>query len=321
MNTKALVAAAVLIGSAPAMAETWDMATPYGDATFHTQNIRQFAEDVKEATDGKVEIVVHSGGSLFPHPEIKNAVRSGQIPIGEFFLSRLSNENSAFEIDSLPGLATTYDEAEKLWEAQEPVVTKLLEAQGLKPLYSVAWPTPGLYTKFQVEDPSDLSGLRFRAYNATLEEYARNAGMAPVQIEAVDIPQAFSTGAVDAMITSATTGANSKAWDFLSHYAPIESWVVKNIVVVNAATFDALDPEVQQAILDAAAEAETRGWEMSKAETAAKTAELEEHGITVYEPSPALAAGLKEVGAKVLADWQANASPEGQEVISAYQNQ
>ena len=75
--------------ASPAVAETWDMPTPYGDATFHTVNIRQFAEDVKAKTGGALEITVHSAGSLFPHPEIKNAVRSRQAPIGEFLLSQV----------------------------------------------------------------------------------------------------------------------------------------------------------------------------------------------------------------------------------------
>ncbi len=75
-----------------ASATTWDMPTPYPDKTFHTQNISQFAADVEKATGGELKIKIHSAGSLFKHPEIKNAVRGGQVPIGEFFLSLLSNE-------------------------------------------------------------------------------------------------------------------------------------------------------------------------------------------------------------------------------------
>ncbi len=90
---------------APAMAEDWNMPTPYPDATFHTQNIKMFADEVAKATDGKLKITVHSAGSLFKHPEIKNAVRSGQVPIGEFFMSLIANENAVFGINSpaLPG--------------------------------------------------------------------------------------------------------------------------------------------------------------------------------------------------------------------------
>lgn len=303
----------------PLAAESWDMPTPYGDTTFHTVNIMEFAKEIAETTNGALEITVHSAGSLFPHGEIKNAVRSRQVPIGEFFLSTLANEDLAFGMDSQPFLATSYDEAAKLWEAQKPVITELLAEQNLMPLYAVPWPAQGLYTKKEIKTVADLSGLRFRAYNAALEEFATLAGAAPVQVEAPDIPQAFSTGQVEAMITSPSTGANSKAWDFLSHYTPINAWVPKNIVVVNKRMFDALDPSVQQAVMTAAANAEARGLEMSMAEADAKTKELADNGIIVYEPSPELVAGLKKIGAEMLAKWNANASDQAKAVLSAYE--
>lgn len=317
-----VAAFALALGFAtPALAETWDMPTPYGDATFHTVNIRQFAEDVAAATDGALTITVHSAGSLFPHPEIKNAVRSRQAPIGEFLLSRLSNEDLAFGIDSQPFLATSYEEADKLWEAQKPVVEELLAAQGLKPLFAVPWPAQGLYTNGEVATVDDLAGLRFRAYNAQLEEFAALAKAAPVQVEAPDIPQAFATGQVQAMMTSPSTGANSKAWDFVTHYTAVDAWLPKNITVVNARVFDALPAEQQQAVLNAAAAAEKRGWEMSMAEAAEKTKEMQDNGMTIVQPSEALVAGLKEIGETMLENWKAGASDSAKAILSAYQAQ
>ncbi len=310
---------AALVCAAPAYADAWDMPTPYGDSTFHTQNIAKFADDVREATNGDLDITLHSAGSLIPHAEIKNAVRSRQVPAGEFFLSRLSNEDLAFGIDSQPLVATSYDEAKKLWDAQKPVVTELLAEQGLMPLFSVPWPAQGLYTNGEIATVDDLNGLRFRAYNAALEEFATLAGAAPVQVEASNIPQAFSTGQVQAMITSPSTGVNSTAWDFVTHYSPINAWVPKNIVVVNQRVFDKLSDDTKAAVLAAAATAETRGWEMSAAEAEAKTAELAANGITVYAPSAELVEGLQGIGSKMLDNWKANASDAALSILTTYQ--
>jgi len=295
------------------------MPTPYGDATFHTQNITQFAADVAAATDGALEITVHSGGSLFPHGEIRNVVRSGQVPIGEFFLSRLVNDDAAFGIDSQPFVATSYEDAERLWAAQEPIVTELLAEQGLMPLFSVPWPAQGLYTNGEIETVEGLAGLRFRAYNAALEEFATLAGAAPVQVEAPDIPQAFATGQVEAMVTSPSTGANSTAWDFVTHYTPINAWVPKNIVVVNMRAFQRLPDDVQAAVLEAAAAAEARGWEMSAAEADAKTAIMADNGMIIVEPSEALTAGLQEIGEQMLTNWEASASDAALSILTTYQ--
>nr|WP_309501659.1 TRAP transporter substrate-binding protein [uncultured Roseovarius sp.] len=313
-------AIAALAGLAvAAQADTWDMPTPYPDATFHTANIHQFAKDVAEATDGALEIKVHSAGSLFKHPEISKAVRSGQVPIGEFFLSLLANDNPVFGADSLPFLATSYDDAERLWAAQKSVIDGLLDAQGLMVLYAVPWPPQGLYTTKQIDSVADLAGLKFRTYNATLEEFANLAGAAPTQVEVPDIPQAFSTGRVEAMITSPSTGANSKAWDFLSHYTDIQAWLPKNIIVVNKRSFRRLDEATQNAVLEAAAAAEARGLEMSKNETDEKVAILRENGITVVEPSEELMSGLREIGAQMLENWKAEAGDEGAALLDAYQ--
>ncbi|MFP3436093.1 C4-dicarboxylate ABC transporter substrate-binding protein, partial [Paraburkholderia sp. SIMBA_061] len=74
---------------------------------------------------------VHSAGSLIPHPEIKNAVRSQQVPIGEFLLSRLSNEDPVFEADAVPFLADSYSDAEALWAASREQVGELLARESL----------------------------------------------------------------------------------------------------------------------------------------------------------------------------------------------
>lgn len=313
-----LIATALTLGTA-VQAENWDMPTPYGDTTFHTQNIMQFADDVRAATNGGLDITIHSAGSLFPHSEIKGAVRNRQVPIGEFFLSTLSNEDLAFGIDSQPFVATSYEDAAQLWDAQRPVITELLAQQGLMPLFSVPWPAQGLYTNGEVATVADLNGLRFRAYNAALEEFATLAGAAPVQVEASDIPQAFATGQVAAMITSPSTGVNSTAWDFVTHYSPINAWVPKNIVVVNKRVFDGLDADTQAAVLTAADAAQTRGWDMSAAEAETMTAALADNGITVYTPSAELIAGLQDIGGTMLENWRANASESGLSILETYQ--
>ena len=312
--------AATLALATSSHAQNWDMPTPYGDTTFHTQNIIQFADDIRTATDGGLDITIHSAGSLFPHAEIKGAVRNRQVPMGEFFLSRLSNEDLAYGLDSQPFVATSYGDAQKLWNAQRPVVTALLAEQGLMPLFSVPWPAQGLYTNGEIETVTDLNGLRFRAYNAALEEFATLAGAAPVQIEASNIPQAFATGQVAAMITSPSTGVNSTAWDFVTHYSPINAWVPKNIVVVNMRMFDGLDAETQAAVLSAAETAQVRGWEMSQEEADSKTTALAENGIIVYKPSAVLVEGLQGIGKVMLENWQTEASDSAKAILGAYNN-
>src|SRR5690606_39924888 len=52
IRTSLIGAAFAMALSASASAQTnWDMATPYGDNNFHTQNIAAFADEIREATN------------------------------------------------------------------------------------------------------------------------------------------------------------------------------------------------------------------------------------------------------------------------------
>ena len=317
---KAMIAGMIALGLAsPAMAaDKWEMPTPYGDKNFHTANIIEFAEDVKTGTDGELEITVHSAGSLIKHPEIKNTVRRGLVPIGEVLISRLGNEDAVFEVDAVPFLATSYDDAAKLWAASRPIIEEKLDEEGLVLLFAVPWPPQGLYAKQEVTSTDDLKGTKIRAYNTAGERFAELTGAVPTQVEVPDIPTAFTTGRVDAMITSPSTGANTKAWDYVSHFHDTQAWLPKNMVIVKKKAFDQLDEKTQKAILDAAAKAEERGWAASKAETDAKIAVMKENGMTIVTPSETLTEQLTTIGGTMAGEWAERAGEDGQKVLTEY---
>lgn len=298
------LSAITALAAATAQADIkWDMPTPYADGTHHTQNIRQFAEDVAAASDGELNIVVHSGASLVKHPEIHRAVRSGQVPIGEVFMGLLGNENALYQADNIPFLVTSFDGAKALWDATRPEVEAALAEQGLQLLYAVPWPPQGFYSQQEITRGSDFEGMKMRAYSASTSRMAELLGAIPTTVQTPEIPQAFSTGIIEAMATSPTTGVSSQAWDYTAYYLDARAWIPKNMVFVNARAFGRLPAEIQQAVLEAAAAAESRGWEMAIAETDAKTATLAENGMTVYSPNADLTETLGSVGQTMTDEW------------------
>jgi TRAP-type C4-dicarboxylate transport system substrate-binding protein len=303
-----------LLASAPVAAQAgdkWDMPTPYPDGNFHTQNVKQFADDVKKASGGKLELVVHSGASLFKMPEIKRAVRSGQAPIGEILLSAYGNDNPIFEVDGIPFLAAGYDNAQKLWDAQRPILSDILAEEGLMVLYAIPWPGQALYSKTEVQSLADMKGVKFRAYNAATSRLAELMGAVPTTVQYSEVPQAFATGVVTAMLTSATTGVDVQSWDFLQYHYTTDAMHPKNAVLVNRAAFEGLDKDVQDGLMKAAAAAEARGWKMSMESAAAATQALQDNGMDVVPPSEALSSELKDVGATMTEEWLAKAGDNG----------
>ncbi len=318
LRTLAGVVMAAGVATAASAQSKWDMPTPYPDGNFHTKNVIAFVADVDKTTHGSLKIVVHSAGSLFKHPAIKRAVRQDTVQIGEILESLASNEAPVYGLDSVPFLTNGYDSAKKLYAAQKPYLEKQLAKEGLMLLYSVPWPPQGLYAKKEIKSVADLKGLKFRTYNAMIGRIAALAGAIPTQIEVPDLPTAFATGRVDVMITSASTGVNTKAQDYLSYYIDLQAWQPRNIVFVNKAAFDKLSASEKQAVLDAAKAAEERGWKASIEEMTVKTNALKAAGIKVIPPSPALKAGFAKIGATIAAEWEKAAGPDGAAMLATY---
>ena len=319
MLRKTVLAAAALALCGVAQAQTkWDMPTPYADGEFHTKNVVLFAEDVKKNTGGAVEITVHSNGSLIKHPDILRAVSTGQVNIGEILLGAFSNEDPVFAADNVPFVAPGYDNAWKFYRAQKPILEKHLQSRGLKLLYSVAWPGQGIYTKDPVKTVADFKGMKMRTYSPLTARLAELLGASPIVVQVPEIPQMFATGAMQAMITSSATGTSSKAWEFVKNYYKTNAWNPKNAVVVNQRAFARLPKAQQAGILKAAAAAEPRGWDMSKARERDADALLATNGVTVAEPSPQLKASLSKIGAQMAAEWQKTAGADGQAILKAY---
>ena len=304
--------------SSVAMAQTWDMPLPYPDTNFHTKNTRIFAEDVKKLTDGKLSINIHSGASLFKMPEIKRAVRTSQAQLGEILLSAYGNENPVFEADGIPFLAVGYDNAWKLYQAQKPVLEKLLAEEGLKLLYASPWPGQDLFNQTELKTLADMKGVKFRAYNAATARLAELMGAVPTTVQYAEVPQAFSTGLVSSMLTSAATGVDVKAWEFLKVVYTTSAMHPKNAIFVNQKAFDGLAKPLQDAILKAAADAEKRIWEASKVEAQATVKALGDNGMKVLAPSAGLQAELQKIGDTMVKEWVEKAGANGKTIVDSY---
>ena len=311
------LAFAVVSGAAVAQVK-WDLPAAYPASNFHTENLVQFAADVDKATAGKLKITVHANASLFKAPEIKRAVQGNQAQLGEILISNFANEHPLFGVDVLPFVATSYQAARKLDQASRPALDKLLASQGMRVLYTVAWPPQGLYSKKPLEAATDLKGVKFRSYNPATAKIAEMFGAQPVTIQAAELSQAMATGAVESFITSGSTGYDSKAYEHIKYFYDTQAWLPKNAVIVNRKAFDALDKATQDAVLKAAADAEARGWKSSEEKTAWYLDQLKKNGMQVLPPSARMAGEFKKVGEALVDDWLKKAGAEGKAILDAY---
>jgi len=119
-------------------------------------------------------------------------------------------------------------------------------------------------------------------------------------------------------MTSGSTGVNSKVYEHLKYLYDTQAWLPKNAVIVNKAAYDALPAATRDAIKQAAADAEVRGWAASKTENATSVATLKANGMEVLPPSPQLKADMQKVGETMLKEWLEKAGSDGRDLIAAF---
>ena len=318
-HLKVLLSATALtaVSASAALADKWDMPMAYAATNYHSENGAEFAKCVTEKSGG-LEIVTHPGGSLFGGADIKRAVQTGQANIGERLMSAHANENPLYGVDSIPFVATSFDDSEKLWKAAGDKIQAALAEENLVYVYAVPWPPQGIYAKKEINSAADLAGVKFRAYNTATARIAELASMVPVQIEAAELSQALATGVAEAFISSGSTGYDRKVWEQLTHFYDVQAWLPRNVVFVNKDAWDGLDAKAQGAIADCGAEAAARGLAKAKELTDFYLKGLAENGMTVAPPSDQLKSDLKGFGETMTNEWLENAGDEGKAIIDAY---
>ncbi|GAA6191828.1 TRAP transporter substrate-binding protein [Phaeobacter sp. NW0010-22] len=317
--TKLLAATALTAAIAsPAAAEVWDMPMAYSASNFHSATGAEFAQCVTTGTGGEIEINTHPSGSLFKGADIKRAIQTGQAPIGERLLSGHQNENALFGFDSIPFLATSFDDSDKLWKAAKPAIEKLLSEQNLTLLYAVPWPPQGLYFKDEVTSVAEMKGIKFRSYNNATSRLAELTGMLPVTIEAAEISQAFATGVAESMVSSGSTGYDRKVWESLGFFYEVDAWLPRNYVMVNSEKWAATADGHKNVIKGCAELAEYAGNWRAKEYTGFTLQGLRDGGMSVGPASDQMTGELKEIGVTMTNEWLEAAGDEGKAIVDAF---
>ncbi|MEL6516248.1 MAG: TRAP transporter substrate-binding protein [Pseudomonadota bacterium] len=317
-TTLAAAATTALVALPVAAQEKWDLPMAYSGSNFHSVTGAEFAECVTTGTGGAIEITTHPSGSLFAGADIKRAVQTGQVPIGERLLSGHQNESAIFGWDSVPFLVSSFDEHEKLYEVAKPHLEELLAEQNMTMLYSVPWPPQGLYFNKEVTSVSDMEGIKFRSYNNATARLAELTGMLPVQIEAAEISQAFATGVAESMVSSGATGYDRKVWESLSHFYSVDAWLPRNYMLINNDVWADVDEANKNVINACAGMAEYAGTWRAKEYTGFTLAGLAAGGMTVEPAGDTLMGELKAIGETMTAEWLEAAGETGQAIVDAY---
>ncbi|MGE4444877.1 MAG: TRAP transporter substrate-binding protein [Candidatus Altimarinota bacterium] len=289
----------------------------YGATNFHTIGAQKYADLVKKYTNGSVDITVHSGSSLVKGNPLKT-VKDGTVAMTDMFIPFTAGGGKVFGISALPFIATSYEDAYKLYQISKPAYEKTAKKWNQKLLYSVTWPASGFYSNKKMESIEDFKGVKTRTYDKNSADFVNNAGGNAVALPWGEVYSALRTDMVDSVITSSSSGKDGKFWEVLTDYTKINYAYPLQAVTINLDYWNSLTKVQQEAMLKAASEIEKIQWEAVKLEDEESIKMMAENGMKISETSEKLKKQLDEIALKMLDEYLSDANKEIKNIFEEY---
>ncbi len=312
--------AAVLLplAATPLVAAEWDLPLAWPDGNFHVENAKVFAAEVEKATEGRVKINIHPGGSLgFKGPEMLTAVRDGLVPIGDILLNQQVGEAAIVGIEAQPYVVAGFDELRTLHKYFRPVLNEVAKSFNQKVLYLVPWPRQYVYTKVPISQLDDLRGIKIRTYDKTTTGLFNAVGMTAVQLPWGEVVPSLAAGTIDAVTTSASSGVDGKFWEFLKFMYPTSHVWGSNMVNVNLDSWADIDEKDRAAIEATARRLEPQFWDVSRMEDETKSGILNARGVAMGDVTAAMLKGMQDSTGPMVAKFIAD-NPSAKPVFDAF---
>ncbi len=291
--------------------------------------LQDYADDVAEATDGKVQIELYLGNSLGSSDDIWSMFTQGAIDMVHMGVAHAGN----FPVTNIVQTPFVVDSP----EMAESVMMALL-GDGMLPEFSdnmhvVAF-MPTLMQQFmfvnrEVKTIEDMSGMVIRGSSAPLVACIEAMGSTATSIPIPDLYMSLSQGVADGTITSVDAADVFKLQDVCKYVLDLPISTGMNFVGVNNAVWASLPAELQTAMDQVGAEYQQKYLELNAQAGEDCLANMTAGGAVVLEPSDELVAACKDATSSMVEQLIADLDSEGmdgaaivaraQEAIAAYQ--
>ena len=255
---------------------------------FISEQFRDWANLIKEKTDGRVEVELYYSQQLYKDAEVIEAIQTGAIESGCVYTFRLATMIPEFEIFNMPMLFDTTAEEEKVLNGR---IGKMLanksETKGLKYLGWFYWPQEdlGFVSTKEIKVPGDLKGLKIRGLSVVGANWFESLGASPAYISGAELYMAFQRGTLDAAIGQVAGMITRKQYEVAPYMICLGTSAMGSLPMINKRYFSKLPEDIQQAIIEASAEVTAKSAEFAVNEHKKYLEQAEELKINVYQPT------------------------------------
>lgn len=319
----AAAAAAIWVSTAVTVAAAdfeWKFFTIYGVSDKQTEWMRGFSREVKEATDGRLNITIFTGSELpYKGVDVYRALSRRQIEIGHSPTGFIATDLSLLDAMSMPFVCMSM---ERFFEGALPQIEGSFDAAisekfGATPIMHWAMPGQQVWSTKPIDRLDDFRGLKIRTWNQGQVLTMDKLGATSVSITTAEVTPALQRGVIDGAITAAV---NADAWNWhevLGNGYLFNITLSHEVISVNNAALAELPEDVRTAFLDV-----SRKWagilrQEVLALDAQARANLTAKGIRLVDPTPEDAAALATMTADIAETWASQNGETGRAILAS----
>lgn len=292
INKLAMAVALSVSLTATAEAVTLKLSHVRPQATAIDMDAKQFANDIKAATDGKVKVKIYAASALGDYTVVQERVGLGAVDMA--VQPPASGVDKRFQVVYMPYLVKTWDDAQKVFakgSSMRQTVAELYDAQNITVLG--AWPVyfGGVSLNKEIEnaaDPSVNKGAKLRVPPIkTFQLTADNIGFIGSPLPFSEAFTAVQTGVVDGVMGSGAEGYYASFRDVTKSYLPINTHFEMWYLIINKDVFNELKDDQRFKLISAADKFEATRWENARGDQAKNEQLLEKAGAHIVPVSEA----------------------------------
>lgn len=264
----------------------------YASTSTQNEGALLFAELVEEKTGGAYTVSVFPDGQLGGDEALGQDLSRGALDFSFLGVGSMSGTDPLLDFHYLPYITTNYEQVDELYFGDGIIPTTLesaLEGQNIVPLgiYEVEYRSV-TNSQHPVESVDDLQGLKLRVPGSeAIRSFFDEAGAQTVVMPFPELLSAIEQKTVDGQDNGLQLTNDSGLTSAQPYITLTNHVMATGYISAGQQTWDGLSPEHQDAVREAAQEAQEFQVAASRERTAQYVEQLRAEGIDVIELSDA----------------------------------
>gem|GEM_PF-2076924 len=254
--------------------------------SFSQKVYTMFADSVREASGGTIDITVYPASTLVSDAEAYDAVLNGNVEFAQFQVSYISGIMPELTVLEIPGVYVA-SEYRAFAEVAGPTLDAIFAKYGVKYLAPFPYDMLVFVGEKIVTDPvKDLQGSKVRVSGAWGGKVVASWGAAPMSIAIGDVPTALERKTINQVLTSWIATQGFKLYETGPHITLTNMQEILPGIIVNLDIWNEFSDAQKGAVYKGVETFMTAGYELMKSEEAAFLKDCRDLKVELYFTTP-----------------------------------